>query len=230
MAQSTSSETPYKTADLSKLQPSESPLNPSTPYATGVSCLRYLADSTRPDIAFVTGLLGRYSHQPSPRHWKALKYVLRYLYKTKSFGITYSKTFKLLAGFSDADFAACPDKRRSTSGFVALWKGGPVAWQSKRQKFISASTWEAEYVAAYHAAKNVQCLQILLSDITDFDLSDPTPLHIDNSGAIKTAKFDHPTSNSKHIDVKYHHLKEQMERKRVVPKKIPSKENPADCL
>lgn len=77
-------------------------------------------------------------------------------------------------------------------------------------KFISASTWNMIYDTAYHVARNLQCLQTTLSDITDLDLKITTLLYINNNDAIITTKSEHATSKSKHTYVKFHYLKEQL--------------------
>ena len=232
MENCTPSPTPYDTTVISARKPDEDKLPSTTPYPAALGCLRYLTYSTRPDLAFVTGLLGRYSHDPCQRHWHAVQRVLRYLQHTPTHGITYTNAApsQPLNAYSDSDFASCLDTRRSTSGFVALWRQGPIAWQSKRQKFVASFTWEAEYISAFHASQHINCLRNLLRDFRALDKSSPTPLHIDNAGTITTAKSPHPTPKSKHVDVKYHYVNEQVLRRRINPMNIPSRDNPADCL
>ena len=195
-----------------------------------VGSLRYLADSTRPDIAFITGYLGRFSHQPKKLHWQAGLRVLRYLKETPHRGLTYSTTLTTtLTAYSDSDFAACTNTRRSTSGTVIMYNKSPIAWQSKRQRFVAPSTWAAEYVAGYHTAQHVNCIRNLLSDLQHPEAT-PTVLYMDNAGAVTTANTPHPTPKSKHIDVKYHYLKEQIAQGKIIVTHIPSNKNAADVL
>ena len=195
-----------------------------------IGSIRYLADSTRPDISFIIGFLGRHAHKPTTAHWQAALRVLRYLNATQDQGLHYKTGLhSTLQAHSDSDYAACVTTRRSTSGTYILYNDSPVAWQSKRQRFIATSTWAAEYVAAFHTAQHIICLRNLLADLNHAETK-PTPLRMDNVGAITTANTTHPTPKSKHIDVKYHYIKELIDRKEISISYIPSSENCADIL
>jgi hypothetical protein len=98
-------------------------------YASAVGSLQYAQVCTRADLAFVTGLLGRFQSNPGPRHWKLIKKVLRYLQGTKDLMLTYRKTESLhIVGYSDSDYAG--DDRKSTSGYVFTLAGGAISWKS----------------------------------------------------------------------------------------------------
>jgi hypothetical protein len=87
------------------------------PYSSVVGSLAYAQVCTRPDIAYVTGMLGRYLNNPGHDHWKAVKKVLRYLQGTKDYKLTYRRSDHLeVVGYSDSDFAKCKDDNKSTSG------------------------------------------------------------------------------------------------------------------
>jgi len=87
------------------------------PYASAVGNLIYAQVCMRPDLAFITGMLGRFQSNPEMDHWKAVKKVLRYLHSTKEYMLTYKKSENLeVVGYSDADFAGCVDTKKSTSG------------------------------------------------------------------------------------------------------------------
>ena len=93
------------------------------PYASAVGSLQYAQVCTRPDLAFVTGLLGRFQSNPGIEHWKLVKKVLRYLQGTKGLMMTYRRSDSLhIVGYSDSDYAG--DNRKYTSGYVfTLAKG-----------------------------------------------------------------------------------------------------------
>jgi hypothetical protein len=94
------------------------------PYASAVGSLMYAQVCTRPDLAFIVGVLGRYLSNPGIQHWTAVKRVMRYLKRTKDFMLTYRKSDNLeIIGYSDSDFAGCPDSQRSTSGYIFLLAG-----------------------------------------------------------------------------------------------------------
>ena len=86
------------------------------PYASVVGSIMYVQIYTRPDIAFVVSMLGRYQSSPSIDHWRAAKKVLRYLQGTKEYMLKYKRTYNLeIIGYSDSDFVGCVDSRKSTS-------------------------------------------------------------------------------------------------------------------
>ncbi|XP_038972732.1 secreted RxLR effector protein 161-like [Phoenix dactylifera] len=122
------------------------------PYASLIGTLMYAQVYTRPDIAYVVGLLGRFQANPGMEHWRAAKKVLRYLEGTQDHIFKYNKSDLLeIVGYSDLDFAGCPDSRKSTSGYIFLLAGGAVSWKSSKQKMTAASTMEAELLACYDA-------------------------------------------------------------------------------
>ncbi|RVW75833.1 Retrovirus-related Pol polyprotein from transposon TNT 1-94 [Vitis vinifera] len=107
-------------------------------YASAVGSLMYAQVCTRPDIAYIVGMLGRYLSNPGMDHWRAAKRVMRYLQRTKEYMLTYRRLDQLeLIGYSDSDFAGCQDSRRSTSGYIYLLAGGAISWRSStKSKYI----------------------------------------------------------------------------------------------
>ena len=100
------------------------------PYVSAVGSLMYAQVCTRPDLAFITGMLGRFQSNPGMDHQKAVKKVLRYLQSTKEYMLTYKKTENLeVVGYSDADFAGCVDTKKSTSGYVFMLANGAISWK-----------------------------------------------------------------------------------------------------
>ena len=101
------------------------------PYSSLVGSLMYAQVCTRPDIAFVVGMLGRYLSNPGSQHWKAAKKVLMYLQGTKDLMLTYQRTNILdVVGFYDADFSSCIDDKKSTMGYIFMMVGRTVSWKS----------------------------------------------------------------------------------------------------
>jgi hypothetical protein len=94
------------------------------------------------------GMLGRYQSNPGMEHWKAAKKVMRYLQRTKDYGLTFRHTDHLeVVGYSDSDFAGCVDSRKSTSGYIFLLVGEAISWRSNKQTIVATSTMEAEFIA-----------------------------------------------------------------------------------
>jgi hypothetical protein len=120
------------------------------PYASVVGSLQYAQVCTRPDIAYVIRLLGRFQSNPGPEHWKLVKKVLRYLEGTKGLMLTYRKIESLrIVGYSDSDYAG--DDRKSTSGYVFTLARGAISWKSCKQTVTTSSIMYAEFVACYEA-------------------------------------------------------------------------------
>ncbi|RVW92863.1 Retrovirus-related Pol polyprotein from transposon TNT 1-94 [Vitis vinifera] len=125
------------------------------PYASAIGSLMYAQVCTRPDIAYIVGMLGRYLSNPGMDHWKKAKRVMRYLQRTKDYMLTYRRSSHLeIVGYSDSDFAGCLDSRRSTSGYIFMLAGGAVSWKSVKQTLIASSTMEAEFIACYEASNH----------------------------------------------------------------------------
>lgn len=135
------------------------------PYQSAVGSLMYAMLGTRPDISYAVGALSQYSSNPGMEHWKAIKWVLRYLKGTRNHHIQYRKDGGLLQGYSNADWAGNLDDRRSTTGYVFLLGGGSISWNSKKQPTVALSTTEAEYMALCQAAKEGVWLNRLLSEV-----------------------------------------------------------------
>jgi hypothetical protein len=142
--------------------------------------------------------------------------VLRYLAGTPSVGICFgvSDHVNTLVAYSDSDFAACAESRRSTSGVVLMLNGAPIVWFSRKQTIVSTSTTEAEYVAAHDAGREVSWTRDMLEEL-NVTQSGPTRLHVDNVAAQHLINNPSHHRRTKHIDVKYHYTRSLVETKRV---------------
>jgi hypothetical protein len=156
------------------------------------------------------GVVSKFAANPSAIHWAALKRILRYLKGCPELGLGYGgPTASMeLHGFCDSDFAADPADRRSVSGVIMMFGGGPVSWSSKKQKGTTAlSTTEAEYLAMGAAVQDIIWLRRLLADLGEVQHS-PTRLFVDNQAAISIAESGRVGHNrQKHIDIKHHFVK-----------------------
>lgn len=140
------------------------------PYASAIGSLMYAQVCTRPDIAYIVGVLGRYLSNPGMDHWKAAKRVMRYLQRTKDYMLTYRRSDQLeIIGYSDSDFAGCPDSRKSTSGCIFMLSGGAISWKSIKQTLIDSSTMEAEFVACYEASNHGKWLRNFVTGLRIID-------------------------------------------------------------
>ena len=199
-------------------------------YQSAVGSLMYLSVSTRPDIAYAVSNLARFSSNPTENHWKALKRVLRYLRGTVNFGILYSpNSSPECIGFSDADWAGDTNDRKSTSGYLFILSGGAVTWKSKKQSCVALSTAEAEYIALSSAAQESVWLRQLTSDLGSPPKAQMT-LFEDNQSAIAMSKNPQFHGRTKHVEIKHHFIREQVNEGNVKLEYCPSEEQTADMF
>lgn len=173
-----------------------------------VGSLMYLT-VTRPDLMYSVSLISRFMSSPTMSHWLTAKRILRYLKGTTDFGILYKKGESRLSlmAFTDSDYAGDLDDRRSTSGFVFMMGSGAVSWSSKKQTVVALSTTEAEYIAAALCA----CQCVWLRRVTEklgIEEKSGTVIMCDNSSTIQLSKNPVFHGKSKHIDVKFHFLRD----------------------
>ncbi|XP_050888799.1 secreted RxLR effector protein 161-like [Lathyrus oleraceus] len=156
------------------------------PYAFAVGSLMYAQVCTCHDIAYAVNVLGRYLSNPVLGHWKAVKKVMRYLQETKNYMLTYKKFGQLqVIGYSDSDFAGCPDDRKSTFGLIFMMVGGAISWKSVKQTLTATSTMEAEYVACYEATCQAMWLKNLISRFKVVEsISRPLVIYCDNFATV----------------------------------------------
>jgi ATP-binding cassette subfamily B (MDR/TAP) protein 1 len=197
------------------------------PYASAVGSLIYAMVATRPDIAFAVGVVSRYMANPGKKHWEAVKGIMRYLKGTKDLCICFGKQKASVVGFTDADYAGHADCRKSTSGYVFTFTGGAVSWISRLQKCVALSTTEAEYVAATEACKEALWLSYLVRDL---GITELPILHCDSQSAIMLARNPVFHAKTKHIEVKYHFIRDVLDSKNIELVKVHTNNNPADLL
>nr|GFB17025.1 ribonuclease H-like domain-containing protein [Tanacetum cinerariifolium] len=182
-----------------------------TKYRSKVRALMYLTAS-RPDIMHATCYCARYQAQPTEKHLTAVKRIFRYLKDTIHMGLWFPKDtgFELTA-FSNSDHASCLDSRKSTSGGIQFLGGDKlVSWPSKKQDCTLMSFAEAEYVSL-----SVCCAQVLWmrTQLIDYGFHfDKIPMYCDSKAAIAISCNPVQHSRTKHIDVRYHFIKEKVEK------------------
>ncbi|XP_046145331.1 secreted RxLR effector protein 161-like [Osmia bicornis bicornis] len=180
------------------------------PYRSLIGSLMYLATSTRPDIAHAVSALSQFNDNPGEEHWKAAKRVLRYIKRTEKMEIVFTKTENELIGFSDADWGASIDDRRSYTGYVFRLFGGAISWSSRKQKTVAMSSAEAEYMALSEAAKESIYQRRFLTEVVG--KLKTTLILCDNQSAGLMAKNPVYHERTKHIDIRYHFVRESVER------------------
>lgn len=195
----------------------ESKYMENIPYASAVGSLMYAQVCTRPDLAFIIGMLGRYQSNPGREHWIAAKRVMRYLQNTKNYMLTYTKSNHLeIIGFSDSDFAGCQDSRKSTSGYVFTLAGGAISWRSAKQTLVTTSTMEAEFVACYEASNQAIWLRKFIKGLRIVEnVERPLKLYCDNRAAVLYSNNNKSSSKSKHIDIKFLVVRERVQNEQI---------------
>jgi hypothetical protein len=197
-------------------------------YQSMISSLLYLT-VTRLDIQFSVCLCARFQASPRTSHRQAVKRIFSYLRYTPKLGFWYSASSSLsLLGFSDADFVGCRVDRKSTSGTCQFLGSSLVSWSSHEQSSVAQSTTEAEYVAAASC-----CSQLLWITYTLTDFGEEcshVPLMCDSTSAISVAKNPVLHSRTKHIEVRYHFMRENVEKGNIDHIHVPTKKQLANIL
>ncbi|KAM2380536.1 hypothetical protein EV1_040838 [Malus domestica] len=198
------------------------------PYSSAVGSIMYAMVCTRPDIAHAVGVVSRFLSNPGKDHWEAVKWILRYLKGTSKMCLCFGGSKPILEGFTDADMGGDLDGRKSTSGYLFTFAGGAVSWQSKLQKCVALSTTEAEYIAATEACKELLWLKRFLQEL-GFKQSD-YGVYCDSQSALDLSKNTAYHSRTKHIDIRYHWIRDAIENKMLQLKKIHTDNNSSDML
>ena len=180
----------------------------TVPYRSIIGSLLYLSLCTRPDICSAVNLLSRYVSNPGRNHWNAVKHLIRYLIGTQHYGLTISGTAGQIYGYADANWGGNIDTRRSTTGFIFFLGSTPISWCSKTQKTVALSSCEAEYMALAAAVSEALWL---LSILHGFGINQKSMIiYEDNQGCIELSKTTKHHGRSKHIDMRYHFIREQI--------------------
>lgn len=203
-------------------------VNP-TLYKSIAGSLMYLT-ATRPDIVYAVSLISRFMENPKSTHLQAAKRILRYVQGTIGYGIIYKKSedFKL-TGYTDSDWAGSADDRKSTSGYVFHLGSGVVSWASKKQPIVSLSSAEAEYIAATTATCQAIWMRRILKDL-GHEQQEATKLLCDNSSAIALSKNAVFHKRTKHIDTRYHYIRELINAGEIVLEHCKTTEQFADIF
>ncbi|GKB08801.1 hypothetical protein Tco_0837113 [Tanacetum coccineum] len=181
-----------------------------TKYRSMIGGLMYLTAS-RLDIAFVTFVCARYQARPTKKHLKEVKRIFRYLRQSINMGLWYSKDsgFELIA-YADADHAGCNDDCKSTSGGIQFLGDKLVSWSSKKQDCTAMSSAKAEYVSL-----SACCAQVIWmrTQLLDYGFHyHKIPIYCDSKSAIAISCNPVQHSRTKHINIRYHFIKEHVEK------------------
>jgi len=200
-----------------------------TLYRSTVRSLQYLS-LTRPDIAFAVNKVSQFMQDPREPHWTAIKRILRYLKATIEYTFCIHKlSSHQLIAFSDSDWAGCPDDHKSTSGYCVFLGKNLISWSSKKQPTVSCSSTESEYKALANAFAELIWIQTLLNELRISPPCAPT-LFCDNIGATYLTFNPIYHARTKHIEIDYHFVRDQVTDKLLNVRFISGKDQIADVL
>jgi ATP-binding cassette subfamily B (MDR/TAP) protein 1 len=200
----------------------------NVPYASAVRSLMYAMVCTWPDIAQAVSIVRRFMSNPRRTHWEAMKWILRYLRGSTNMKLCFGGSKAKLIADSDSDLAGDIDGKNSTSGYLVTHSGGAVAWQSRLQKCVALNTTEAKFIAVTKASKELLWLKRLACEL-GFK-QDKYMLFCDNQSAIHLSKNASFHSRSKHIEVRYHWIRNVLNSKELQLDKVHTHDNGADML
>ena len=176
--------------------------------------LLFLVKYSRPDIANSVRELSKVNDGAGERHYKELIRCLRYVFGTREKALVFLPVMRdekdvqwSLEGYCDSDFAGDKDKRISVTGFCVYVCGCLVSWKSRGQKHVTLSSTEAEYVAVSELCQEIMFVRNIL-EFVGVKVKLPITVFCDNVGAIFLAYNAKTGGRTKHIDVKYHYVRE----------------------
>ena len=197
----------------------------STAYRSAFGNLLYLAICTRPDILLSVSRAAKRNDKPTYEDWENVIRILRYLKGTINYGIKITNNKKLNI-YADSDFAGDTETRRSTTGFLFTIGNAPISWYSKLQHCVATSTAEAEYYALSECAKHALWYMNVVNELNIYTKS--VDIYIDNKAAIHNSINQSINRRSKHIDIRYHYIRELINDNKIKLSYIRSNDNVAD--
>ena len=184
-----------------------------TEYRSGVGMLLFLVKHSRPDIANATRELSKHMGGANRRSRKELFRVIKYVIDTRDLGLKIEPKLEAtwdLTMYTDADWAGDKDNRISIGGFVLFLCGVPIMWRSKAQKSVTLSSGESEYVSLSDAAREIKFVIMLLQTM-GVKVELPVKVRVDNVSAIFMAETANSTNRTRHVDMRYHFVREYVE-------------------
>lgn len=206
-------------------------LNSNEEYRKLIGMLLYLATNTRPDIAAAVSILSQRVSEPKASDLTEVKRVIRYLKGTKDLKLRLSvpECSEKLCAYSDANWAEDRVDRKSNSGYICLVNGGTISWCCRKQDIVSLSSTEAEFVALTETCKEVCWLNRIAAELK-IEVPETTTIYTDSQSAISMINNQKFSNRTKHIETKYHFIRDKVLSKEVILKYKSTEKNIADML
>ncbi|KPI92981.1 Copia protein [Papilio xuthus] len=205
----------------------------NAPCRNVIGCLMYIMICTRPDLSTCVNILSRYTKFNNKELWQCLKRVLRYLKGTINLKLCYKRSEynHILSGYVDSDWGGQDTRdRKSTTGYLfKAFDICTITWSTRKQMSVAASSTEAEYMALYEAVREALWLKSLAVSM-HICIDKPIVIFEDNNGCISIANNPTNHKRTKHIDIKYHFSREQIEKNVITLNYIPTGRQLADAL
>ena len=203
-------------------------------FRSGVGMLLYLVKNSRPDIANAVRELTKVMDKPNKDHEKALYRAIRYVLDTKYKSLCFDTSWKstsekwILGAYSDSTYASDPDKKVSVTGFIITLEGMLLSWKSRSQKSVTLSSTEAEYVAASETCQEIISLKQLM-EFMSIKVELPIKIRVDNVGAIYLANNQTMGQRTRHVNIRYHYVRQYIEDGIIIIEFVRSEGNKADA-
>nr|GEV88543.1 zinc finger, CCHC-type [Tanacetum cinerariifolium] len=203
-------------------------------YYLGIEVTQIIGDISIKQSAYANKILKeagiRFIQEPQEQHMKAIRQVLRYVKGTKDYGITYKHNGgNKMHGFSDSSYGVNTQEGKGTTGIIFYYGESPISWSTQKQATVALSSCESEFIAATAAATQALWLKRLLSKLTHSE-EEKVTIRVDNKSAIALMKNLVFHGRSKHIDTKYHFIRECVEREDIQVKFVSEEYHKADIL
>jgi hypothetical protein len=203
--------------------------------------LLYAAMTTRPDILYAVHMLCKFNAKPTSKHLDAAKHVLRYIAGTATLGLRFAKQANInqneliLTAYTDSDWAKDQSSGKSISGGITMINGNMINWLCRQQQTVALSSAEAEYVALAHITSEVKWIISWFSEFSEITnhvitLILPVTIMIDSTAAIQIASNESHHNKTKHINLRYHFVKDEIYTGNIILKWVDTKEQLADLL
>jgi hypothetical protein len=226
--------TPLEPGFVDSVSSTDNALETNTPYRSLIGALLFIARMTRPDVLFAVSVLSKYLAKPQIKHWNAAKRVLAYLYQTRHecllLGHMEDANDELtLRCYTDSTWGDDLDNRRSRSGGVMFFSNSLISAWSKQQSTVALSSTDAEYQAMSLATQEIMYYRQLLQEI-GYPQDEATPLLGDNKGALALSVSTKNHPRVKHIDIRFHFTREQVELKAIDLNYVSTQDQVADIF